>query len=619
MDIFVRNEYWNAGLHSISETSERSWVTLHTELGPLLIGVWYRPPDEAPEELASLTEELEKHSIGHIRTFLCCDANVHQKKWLRYSDGNTNLGQKLQDICSDAGLTQIVREPTRKENLLDLIVTSMPESSKATVVGSVSDHRAVFCATNIDVPQIVEVEREVWNFRDADWDGLRGALRKRDWDYIKTLDVDEGAASLTNDILDAAKTFIPKRIIKDKKCSHPWINDQCRAANERKQSAEKVLLQNIQDATNGGVESLNLESKLQECIKECNTVIGEAFEQHVERIREKIRILPRGSKEWWRLNGLLLGRAKKNVSIPPLRNPNNEWVLDSTEKANLFGDTFASKCKLPEKDGQWIPKRLSSEQSCFSMLRVRKTKAILKQINPDKATGPDQLPGRILKECADELAYPVTLLAGQMLKFRQWPDCWRDHWLAPIFKKGSVANPEKYRGVHLTSVLSKVVEGVIAEVLVKYLEESGASGETQWAFREGHSCRDLVALLTATWVLDLHAGKKIGVYLSDISGAFDRVESEMLLEKLKAAGLNEDTLLFLESYLQPRRATVLVTGAKSEERVLENSVFQGTRLGPPLWNVFFQDVSLSVPEAYKETKFADDLSCSKAFEKDTPN
>ena len=79
------------------------------------------------------------------------------------------------------------------------------------------------------------------------------------------------------------------------------------------------------------------------------------------------------------------------------------------------------------------------------MLRVRKTKAILKKINPDKATGPDQLPGRILKECADELAYPVTLLARQMLKLRQWPECWRDHWLAPIFKKGSVANPEKYR------------------------------------------------------------------------------------------------------------------------------------------------------------------------------
>ena len=101
---------------------------------------------------------------------------------------------------------------------------------------------------------------------------------------------------------------------------------------------------------------LNLVSKLQESIKECHTVIGEAFEQHVEQIRAKIKTLPRGSKEWWRLNGLLLGRAKKNVSIPPLRNPNNEWVLDSTEKANLFGDTFASKCKLPPKKGGLDPR-----------------------------------------------------------------------------------------------------------------------------------------------------------------------------------------------------------------------------------------------------------------------
>ena len=99
-----------------------------------------------------------------------------------------------------------------------------------------------------------------------------------------------------------------------------------------------------------------------------------------------------------------------------------------------------------------------------------------------------------------------------------------------------MSDPEKYRGVHLTSVLSKVIEGVIAEILVKYLEASGASGKSQWGFRAGHSCRDLVALLTAEWILHLHAGRKVGVYLSDISGAFDRVETEMLLQKLGQQG-----------------------------------------------------------------------------------
>ena len=75
----------------------------------------------------------------------------------------------------------------------------------------------------------------------------------------------------------------------------------------------------------------------------------------------------------------------------------------------------------------------------------------------------------------------------------------------------------------------------------------------------------------------------------------------------------------MKSYLEPRRANVVVAGAMSREMKLENTVFQGTRLGPPLWNVHFQDVSVSVPDEYQETKFADDLSCSKAFEGSTPN
>ena len=316
--------------------------------------------------------------------------------------------------------------------------------------------------------------------------------------------------------------------------------------------------------------------------------MGEAFEEHVEKTREQIKSLPRGSKEWWRLNRLLLGRAsKQNVSIPPLKNRDGDWILESGEKADLFGDTFSAKSKLPERERKWNPKRPTTEQASFLILKTKATEAILKGLDPDKATGPDSLPGRILKMCASELALPVTKLAREMLKRGEWPDCWRDHWLTQIFKKGSVADPQKYRGVHLTAVLSKVVEGVIAHHLVAYLEVSGAIGDTQWGFRAGHSCRDLVALQVASWILELHAGRKNGVYLSDISGAFDRVENGILLQKLKAAGLSNEMMTFLKSYLQARRSTVLVAGANSKQSILEHSVFQGTRLGPPLWNSFF--------------------------------
>ena len=163
----------------LTESSERSWITLHTETGPILIGVWYRPPDEDRNELQSLAREIELFSVGHIATMVCCDANVHHARWLKYSDSNTSLGQDLQDFCDSAGLTQIVKEPTRKNNLLDLVMTSAPEITKATVRSSISDHRAVLIDIKLEAPESIEVEREVWCSNKANWKGLKKRFRRK--------------------------------------------------------------------------------------------------------------------------------------------------------------------------------------------------------------------------------------------------------------------------------------------------------------------------------------------------------------------------------------------------------------------------------------------------------
>ena len=186
-------------------------------------------------------------------------------------------------------------------------------------------------------------------------------------------------------------------------------------------------------------------------------------------------------------------------------------------------------------------------------------------------------------------------------------------------KKGAPSDPNNYRGVHLTTVLSKTIERVIGRVLGTYFEETAATGESQWAFRPGHSCRDLVAFLAATWILDLHGGKKIGFLLADISGAFDRVKADLLIEKLRATGVQEDMLKFLTSYLERRHSTIIVEGASSRNFELEDTIFQGTVLGPKLWNVFFEDVSQQIPPPYKDAKFADDLTCFKSFPGDSDN
>ena len=108
----------------------------------------------------------------------------------------------------------------------------------------------------------------------------------------------------------------------------------------------------------------------------------------------------------------------------------------------------------------------------------------------------------------------------------------------------------------------------------------------------------------------------MGAYLSDISGAFDRVCKEYLLSKLNAAGVGSLYLNFLDAYLNPRQGQVVVAGEFSELFEIDNSVFQGTVLGPTLWNTFFADVSTpAASTGGTESVFADDLNVFQKFDR----
>ena len=106
--------------------------------------------------------------------------------------------------------------------------------------------------------------------------------------------------------------------------------------------------------------------------------------------------------------------------------------------------------------------------------------------------------------------------------------------------------------------------------------------------------------------------KQVGLYCSDVSGAFDKVCSQRLLQKLYNAGIHPLLLKVLEAWLTERIAYVVVHGEKSNLIKLIDMVFQGTVLGPALWNIFYADCSRPVQkQGYTESIFADDLNCWK--------
>ena len=301
--------------------------------------------------------------------------------------------------------------------------------------------------------------------------------------------------------------------------------------------------------------------------------------------------------------------------VPALKRDDGTWERTAVGKASLISTTLSGKYVLPP-----VEENLYSWRSAPSLrggwlpIRLRWAMSVLKELSVDSATGPDALAARVLRECRDVLAHAVVRLARRIVATHRWPNIWVTHWIVPLFKRGSVFDAANYRGIHLTAQLSKVIERLLGRLFVPTLERV-AFGKEQFAYRRAHGARDALALYVIRWIHAFNRGRKIALYCSDVLGAFDRVSSQQLLDKLSSCGIHTDVLGVLASWLRSRPAFVLVGGAKSEQLLLANMVFQGTVWGPPLWNAFFGDSVVAIRSAgFDVIIYADDLNAFREYD-----
>ena len=447
------------------------------------------------------------------------------------------------------------------------------------------------------MPRVEVQSRLVWQFNEADGNGLSGALLCQDWSWLSTVDANTSTEQLTATILTLSEYFISRRWLKERKSTHPWINDRVLEVVKEKIRAEGT------DAE-------------EECRKRCSTCIMEEYGKYIDRERNHLRELPRGSKSWWSRSRRLMEKKGVVSSIPALKDPESNWVVLAREKANLFAATVSRKYKLSnEEANEYTPLSSSSSthQRTLKTLGETDAKEIMDKLRVDSGTGPDLLPARILKNCSAALAKPVLSLTLVILSSGIWQDLWRQHWVVPLYKKKSVFHPGNYRGIHLTAQLSKVVERLLKLLYFPHVMSSLAFGPHQFAYTTGRGARDALALLVSA----VAAGRKVAVYCSDVSGAFDRVQFHRMVAKLRTKGLHPDIIAVLVSWLKQRLAEVVVGGSVSDKMTLINMVYQGTVTGPILWNLFFEDACNPINECFfKEVVYADDLNAYRVFASD---
>ena len=149
------------------------------------------------------------------------------------------------------------------------------------------------------------------------------------------------------------------------------------------------------------------------------------------------------------------------------------YLMPTKAKADSFAKCFASKNVLPpeEVDTPFFG-NAEIDLTEFIALRSRTTKKFFGKLKEDTATGNDKISATILKKIKEEISAPFTFICRRLLYEGCWPLKWKLHLVIPIYKKGSAYKASNYRGVHLTTILSKVAERLIGHRLVEFLQRN---------------------------------------------------------------------------------------------------------------------------------------------------
>lgn len=211
---------------------ELAWCKIQSKgQRDIYVGSFYRPPGNDPVPLEQLEASLSHLANTNSIIILGGDFNLPHVNWETHEvtpgAPNPRLHDKLVSILEDSGLHQSNQTATRKENILDLLITNVPNLVNRTeILPGLSDHDAVFGEIDVYPSYKPTTKPKIRNYNKMNKQAFTEFLNnyKMDFEKEKTL---KDANELWNDFKNALNTgaerYIPTRTPK-KHDKLPWIN-----------------------------------------------------------------------------------------------------------------------------------------------------------------------------------------------------------------------------------------------------------------------------------------------------------------------------------------------------------------------------------------------------------
>ena len=579
---------------------ESIWIEVANSHKRILVGLFYRPPNSTSQLFSNIEDSIGLAvDTGINDIILTGDFNLNL-------NSNTSL-RKIESICSQFSLYQSINEPTHftehSSSVIDLLFMSNKESLIVSGVGepflqqNIRYHCPIYAIIKFSKPKYKSFERHIWYYDRGDYNALRNKARRVDWNSLQDNDIDVYANNVSNQVSVLAKECIPNKIIRIKPQEPPWITSLIKQfIRKRKRSYKKAK------RTNNCTDW----AKFKTLRNKTTQMIRDSKEALYEKITAKLTSKTLSTKDWWStLKSFITPNCKS--SLPPMEH-NNKLYSDEHDKANILNNYFQSQSFLNDKDVHLpaiLPTSVTSDLNSI-ILTTDEVESVLKILPVGKATGPNGLSNRILRELSQELSTPYCSLYNQSLRTGLVPSSYKEANVCPVPKKGDLSVVSNHRPISLLNSEDKVLERLVFKHFYNHLRDNNILSSLQSGFIPGDSTINQLTYLYNVFCQALDEGKEVRAVFCDISKAFDRVWHDGLILKLQAAGVTGEVLAWFKSYLNNRRQRVVIPGATSDWTFICAGVPQGSILGPLLFLVYINDIVTDIGSNIR--LFADDTS-----------
>jgi Reverse transcriptase (RNA-dependent DNA polymerase) len=229
------------------------------------------------------------------------------------------------------------------------------------------------------------------------------------------------------------------------------------------------------------------------------------------------------------------------------------------------------------------------EKFYFSYVTPIEIKNAIKSIK-STAFGCDNISIKMLLPIIDVILPSLAHIFNYALQCGIFPNLWKLALIKPLPKVSNPSTAGDFRPISLLCLLAKVLEKIVYDQFIVFINKHEILNKLQSGFRKLHSTGTALLKICEDIRCAIGKGEVTVLVLLDFSKAFDSVNHELLIAKLKSINCSDSVLKWFSAYLSVRQNKVVLPSGEATKQV-KCSVPQGSVLAPLLYSLYTMDIS----------------------------